>query len=480
MYKEIEELEEQMKNGGRKPASQQMDNLFELPKAASSWDDPTDSTLFDPTKNREAGSVVGAIDPDYSGFEELAKKRRPVRDTSTADLIAMGLSTGLGAMFGQTGVAAKVAGEYGLDRFNKAEKRDQSYDDLLNKIELAKAQTMAKGRKGTKIGGGVANADDPTKNRYLGADGFLHTPTRKKADGTWAKLESDNIYDKPTTKVFSLDTPDGGKVNVVTNGRNQGTSMGSLNAQSKLVPNAKGEMVVINDRTIGDKGLPEDFNKTNIGTNKAAKADFDEIQKTAGTDGYLARYQQADSDLRAASAALGSDGDLDPIFLLTAQRFLGMGMDKGRSLTNDEFAKVEGVNTGLVDKMRNTLIGYKKGRVGSDEVRKQYRRLTALLGNNVAELRNSRIADYNKQMKSRMGDQFQEDKHGIPSVKSGVSGKTQEKDVKKLDKTANELRSDKSIVVPHPTDKRKDGTKRKVRMGYNPQTKKYDRYIGEE
>ncbi len=478
MYNDIEALE---KNLTRKPASKEMDELFSLPKAASKWDDLNDTTLTAPPAKGEGDKIVGGVDPDFTGYDDLISKVKGLkpRDTSMMDLANRGVSTLVGVLGGRASVGMKNAGEYGLDRFNKQEKRADDMESLLMKIQMDKAAKMAAGKKGVKVkGAGGGNADDPTKNRYLGADGYLHTPTRKRSDGTWAQLETDPVYDKPSAQVITVGTSDGGTVNILKD-KNKGLSIGSQNAPAQLVKDAQGNMVPVNTRTVLQSGLPQDFNKTEIGTSPTAKKTYDKISSQYRTDANLARYQQAESDIRAAAAALGSDGELSPAFLLSAQRFLGMGMDKGRSLTNDEFAKVEGVNTGWADKIRNMIIGYKEGKVSSDEVRQEYRKLAALLGTNVSQLRNERIQGYNQQLKDGMGTEFKPEL-AFPAV-GGLTAKKQDSDVKKVEKLSGELRSDKPKVFDYE-EKLPNGTvkKRKVKMGFNPKTGKYDRYLGDE
>jgi hypothetical protein len=464
MYNEIEELEKKMT---RKPAGQ-LDPLFDLP-SSTKWDDPATVGLRNPSSKQD--TMVGAVAPDYSGYDDLEEKIKGLkpRDTSKMDLLSMGLSTAIGSMFGQTGVAAKKAGDFGMERFNKSEKRDDDLEKQLLAIQLARANKQASGKKGQKVSSGGGNAEDPTKNRFLGEDGYLHTPTMKRPDGTWAQLQTDPVYDKPSAQIRTVDESDGSTRNILID-KNRGTSIGSKNAESKLVKNAKGEMVPINTRTVADKGLPENFNSTQMALSPSAQKKYDDVSRRQASDGYLARYQTAASDLRAASAALGSDGELSPGFLLASQRFLGMGMDKGRSLTNDEFAKVEGVNTGLVDKFKNKLIGWKEGKVSSDEVRQEYRKLTALLSTNVEQLRNERINGYNTELKKGLGDEFRPEL-GFGNV-SGISAKQQESDVNKVDKLSNDLKSDKPVIKINPADGRK------VKMVFNPKTKKFE-YAGE-
>lgn len=508
MYNEIEELQKSMT---RKPAAQipiepagidvEGDLAFKggQPQATSkpALSYAQEKKIFDfPSLNApkqgvypaqygggSAEKIVGGKDADYSGYDDFLNKLNGLkpRDTSTADLINMGISTGIGALFGRVGTAAKIAGDYGVDRANKAEKRGDELENLILKLQADKAAKMATAKKGTKLkGGGAMDIGKPYQNKYVDpSTGLEYTPTTiDPQTGLYIQNPAIDTPTKlPTIKTIDQKNYDGSTTQLMAAG-NSAKNIGFQNAQATMTKNAKGEVVPVNSRTVLDNGLPQDFNKTDIGTSPTAKKVYDEVSAQVSRDGALSRYQQAASDLRAASAAIGSDGELSPGFILAAQRFLGMGMDKGRSLTNDEFAKVEGVNSGMVDALRNKLIGYSQGNVKSNEVREEYRKLVALLSTNVEQLRNERIGDFNRQLKQRMGSEYRDDL-ALPTV-GGVTRSIQKKDVDKVNKLSDSLVSDKFIVKEYQK-KNPDGSvmKRKVKWGYNPETKAYDRNLGD-
>jgi hypothetical protein len=82
-----------------------------------------------------------------SSYEPLLKDLEGKRaEPSWIDLAAMGLSTAIGAKYGQLGAAAVPAGKYGIDRAKEIDKRNQSLDDamLKTKAEMARKQTETK------------------------------------------------------------------------------------------------------------------------------------------------------------------------------------------------------------------------------------------------------------------------------------------------------------------------------------------------
>lgn len=378
LYNEIEETERRLT---RKPAAVEdgLSKAFELPAAASKWDDPT-SVLRDPTVNREAGSVVGTIAPDYSGFDDLEKGIRGLkpRDTSTADLVSMGLSAGIGALTGQFGTAAKVAGNYGMDRFNRAEKREDDFEKQIQAIKLARANKLAAGRKGVKIGGGVSNADDPTKNRFLGPDGYLHTPTRKREDNTWAQLEDDPVYDKPSAQIRKIDTPDGGSRDTLID-RNRMTSIGSRNAEVKLVKNEKGETIPVNTRTLLSQGLPEGFNETNIGLNPEAKKDYLDRVNKKNMDPTLRAVEKSDNGIRSALDLIRSDTPLTDTAVI---KYISREMEGGNRSTDADFKAVDEVHRGLYEKLNKSLTNLDTGGLTLTGRKEAETLLVAMLNNN--------------------------------------------------------------------------------------------------
>ena len=89
--------------------------------------------------------TVSSPETPVGGDSDLLARLEALRgrDTSAIDLIAMGLSTGIGAMYGQVGAGAKAAGQYGIQRARDAEKRQFDLEKAIIDLEQRRARQLA-------------------------------------------------------------------------------------------------------------------------------------------------------------------------------------------------------------------------------------------------------------------------------------------------------------------------------------------------
>lgn len=459
MYNEIEQLEQSLKK--RKPAAEVIDmepmdiegdlttpqaslsyaqqkKIFDMPDATK----PTDSNTprYIPSGAVGGGDkIVGGVDPDYSGYDDLLKKLEGLkpRDTSTADLINMGVSTGIGMLFGRTGTGAKVAGEYGIDRFNKAEKRADSIEDLILQIQAQKAAKMAAGKKGTKLkgGAGVDAYGKAYQNRWRDSNGFLRTPQYQNENGQWVKDDSDPVYDVPTIGFKDQKQTDGTITQVAQMG-NQVKTIGGLDPQLKTEKNAKGETVLLNDRTGQISDLGDHFNKTSAGLSPFASTQYKSITDKVNSDPSLRGIKGSYNDMVLGSAALGR-GDIGN--MKVAVKMLASALEKGRMTSDADVRQVSEMNTGLVNYFENKLNTMKEGDKGIEDVRREMESAFSTLYATIGGAYDRGLSPYQKQAQTMLGKEYHPDLAFQSLPKYGR--KEQEKIIDKSMKTAKELMS---------------------------------------
>lgn len=459
MYNEIEELEKSLK--ARQPAAAvplvepeqidvdgslrqdtlaggQQERLFDLPPLPKAKGKGVYPSQYGSPASE---SVVGNVAPDYSGYDDLAAKlkgRQP-RDTSLADLISMGASTGLAALMGRFSVGAKNAGEYGLDRFNKGEKRAETLEDQITQIEAAKAAKMAAGKKGTKVkSGGAADIGKPYQNRYTDpATGIVYTPTTiDEETGLYINDPGIDVpYSHPTVKTLDKKGQDGRLTQYGQMG-NQVKEIGGVLPQLKTEKNALGETALLNDRTGHVQDLGDYFNKTGAGLSPHSDQQYKSISDKKNTDPLLKGLEGSYNDMSLGMSALGR-GDVGNA--LVAVKMAASALEKGRMTSDKDLAQVSNINLGLATKMENILMGMMEGGKVTEPGRRELESLFATLEANTRDSYGRRLGGFNKQAATMLGREWRPELafEGLPKF----TGKKQEKLIETSLKTAKDTMS---------------------------------------
>lgn len=426
-YKEIEELEKML--SGRGPAS-------EKPKPRIIYtNDPVDNSnspinvegeqgprfkeIFPfPDSNRPKDGGVpsvksatlpketlhGYVAPDYSGYDKLIEdiKNKKQRDTSTADLISMGVSTGLGVLFGQTGAAAKTAGAYGLDRFNKAEKKADSLEDMITKLQLARAQQQAKGIKGTKLKAGGSGSANWRSQVRLGPDGRQYWMTNVNPEtGEYVPSNDDIAFSGSNPALKTLHNADGSTREVAMGGSILATTpQGGQAAENKIVEDAEGNKHFANTRSKEVQTLDKGFNTTSLGLSKTDDTDYRMIE---------AKVEPATRDYRkthqAATDGLTALGKADEAGALLALKRAILTLENGQRMSEGDFQFVKGtIGAGYMNKIDSWLGKTLDGKPLSDPERAQLRNLMVGLKNSSVEANDRMLTMHNDMLKKRVKD----------------------------------------------------------------------------
>lgn len=338
--------------------------IFELPAVA----DPKNYQNKVPASSFSSEKIVGGRAPDYSGFDDMINelaKQKP-RDTSNMDLLAMGLTTGLGAMYGQVGAAAKAAGDYGTKRAAAQEKREDDFLKQLNAIRLARAAQMAKGMKGQKVKSGSGSTNWRAQVRR-GADGGLYWMTNVDENGKFVPSDDDMPFTSLTPKTVDLKRPDGSLGQEIVAG-NKAITVGSQNAQMKNIKNAEDQQVLVNTRTGGVQDLGPQFNQTGMKLTPNDQKDYNELRNKKTADDNLERLKGSYDDMVAGMTALGR-GDIGN--MKVSLKMLASALEKGRMTSDADLRQVSDMNMGLSGYFEKKLDAAANGDIGIEEVRKE-------------------------------------------------------------------------------------------------------------
>ncbi len=405
----IEDLNEKLKaiKAGRNPAAvepeaidvdgyipasnqEKVEEIFPTPQANKV--DPNRPSM--PAASWSAEKVVGAKDPDYSGFDDLIKNIPKPRDTSWYDLAAMGISTGIGAMYGQVGTGASVAGKFGAERAKASEQREDDFQKQLMALRLARANQMAKGVKGTKVkaGGGSANWRAQVR---IGEDGRQYWMTNVDPEtGVFVPSESDIAISGVSAKTVDFKKPDGSVGQKMVGGNMQKT-VGAQNAQTKVVEDAEGNKMAFNERTQRLSDLGTDFNRTSMNLTKGDQKDYDTLRDKKVADTDLKKIKGSYDDIVTGATALGR-GDIGN--MKVALKMLASALEKGRMTSDADLRQVSDMNTGLIDYFNKRLDAVSNGDVGIEEVRKEMESAYATIQATGRDAYNRRLQTYNEEL----------------------------------------------------------------------------------
>lgn len=455
MYNEIEQLEENLRN--RKPAS-------EIP--LQDYDRSNDSLSYQPQKDiffskyedarkpnsKEGdkflpsggapGSVVGAVPADYSGYDDLLTKLNGLkpRDTSTADLINMGVSTGIGLLGGRFGTAAKVAGNYGMDRFNKAEKRSDSIEDAIIKLQADRAAKMAAGKKGTKVGGGGAGSAELRK--WTDDEGNVRLSQLQDKNSMWVRDGADPVFKDAPIQTRDLQKPGGGSEQVFTRG-NIALPVGGQLPQLKTEKNAKGEMSLLNDRTGQVKDLGDYFNKTGAGLSPHSDTAYKSISDQKTADPLLKGLEGSYNDMSLGMTAIGR-GDIAGA--LAATKMAASSLEKGRMTSDKDLAQVSSINLGVAKRMESMLASALEGGKLTEDNRRELESLFSMIEANSRDAYTRRVGVFNKKSQTMLGKEWRPDLAFTDLPK--FTGKKQERLIETSMGTAKDVMSTGEFIQP--------------------------------
>ncbi len=348
MYKEIEELEQRL---GRSPASS-VEKIDESkrPINVDVGLDPSSRQLIDygPEKRRSSEGLsryspnsptqTGEIAPDYSGYDDLLKRLEGMKpkDTSTQDLINMGISTGVGLLFGRPAVGAKIAGEYGLDRYNKAEGKTDQLEQMILQLQADRAAKMATGRKGTSNPSGKLHWKEKT---YLNErDGKTYRMDFVDENGNLVPTTDDLPIQAPAAKLASIPNPDGTVEVVGVQGNLRSNNLQGIKPEGKqVVANAEGEKFLVGEHsgnlsTIGGNS----FNKTSRGLTDRDDKYYESIDKEYTKESLPIRNSHAD-----ATSALDALGGGDESGALISLKFSIRSLEGSGKMSDQDYAIVK-------------------------------------------------------------------------------------------------------------------------------------------
>lgn len=484
MYKKIEELEAKINSAGRNPAqaidseaidvdvanrAREQKNILTLPKSTH-FDDDTKARKI-PGASNSGDALVGNVAPDYSGYEHiLANMKRP-KDSSMADLINMGVSTGIGLLGGRGAVGAKIAGEYGLSQAAKREKAEADFEKQLMALNLARANKMATGQKGKVVKGGSSGLSQNQlyKMKYIGHDGLERNYRYVDDKGEPVKDVNDPIANMPTIQYTDRKNSDGSSEQIAKMA-NQQKTVGGQNADTRITKGPNGEPLMANTRTgiatpmKGEADKP--LNLTSGGYTPEIQKSVNKIRDDFVRDTNVNKLEIAHADIRLALDSLPQATGEN---LLLIRRMLGMATDKGRSLTNEEMANVTGLELGLLNKMQAMGSKWTEGQT-TNAIRQAYEKMSVGVERQIQQLYDKKVQQYNDRMKIATGTEYRPEEafKFIPKY----TAKAQMKAVRDVESKAEDLSAgtSKMVEVIDP-----QGNKIKVPVRYNSETKKWDR-----
>lgn len=348
MYKEIEELNKSISRG---PAgTNQTIDETKRPIDVEGSKNSSSRQLIDygPEKRRTSEGLTryspnspaqtGAVAPDYSGYDDLLKRLEGMKpkDTSTQDLINMGISTGVGLLFGRPAVGAKIAGEYGLDRYNRAEKKEDDIENMILKLQADRAAKMATGRKGTSNPSGKLHWKE--KTYYNERDGKTYRMDFVDENGNLVPTTDDLPIQAPSAKLATIPNPDGTSEVVGIQGNLRSNNLQGIKPEGKRVlSNAEGEKFLVGENsgnlsTIGG----DSFNKTSRGLTDRDDKYYESIDKEYTKENMPTRNSHAD-----ASSALDALGGGDEAGALISLKSSIRSLEGGGKMSDQDYAVVK-------------------------------------------------------------------------------------------------------------------------------------------
>jgi hypothetical protein len=450
-YKEIEELEEQMKSG-RSPAQVAANEPIDVdgyipPKPTGARELLPTPEVAKPSNYKSgtmpasqfsAEKVVNGVAPDYSGYDDMLAKMQGMKpkDSSMADLVAMGLSMGVGIAGGQVGAAAKVAGDYGLERAAKSEKRDTDLESMIQKLQLQRAAQMAKGVKGVKVkaGGGSSNWRSQTRP---GADGRLYWMDTVDENGKFVPSETDMPFTAPTTKIQTIHNADGSKKEVAMGGNLiANATEGKLNPKLSTEKNAENQLKGYNPYTNKAESIDSSFDQTGMGLTPDSTADYKDRLNKKNSDPALKASENLDNIGRNALTNLAHG---TPLSALATVKNLSTILEGGYRSTDKDFAAVSGVNLGIANKIENLVLGFKEGGKITDAGRREIELLLSSIMNNNRDYYKRIIKRKNTELHGLLRDEMRPDLEF--KELEGFDGKKQGGNVLKNLETARDFTS---------------------------------------
>lgn len=455
MYNEIEELEQKL---GRKPASMNLEpidvdgvllekkqqdrqkTLFDVPESSK----PKDGQAAVPATSFSSEKIVGGVDPDFSGYDDLLKRIEGLkpRDTAVQDLINMGISTGIGVMFGQTGAGAKVAGQYGLDRYKKAEKKADEIEQMILKIQMDKAAKMAAGKKGQKVKSGSGSANWRAQIR-IGEDGAQYWMTNvDPATGKFVPSKDDQRLTPLSAKMVDLPQPDGSTIKAPMAGNLIGTQPQARKSEAKiLTDDAEGNKMLIGKTTgaptqIGGEG----FNTTSRGISRKDDKYYEGLEKEYTLN--AKHSATANTDAQNAISALGTGDEAGAIVSLKSAI---RAMEQGKMSDKDFDVVRDNLGSSWATKLDAWQGRVLEGQPLNNPQRQVLKNIAATLKANTEREHRRWMDVYNEKLKKVLTPEEFRRLSFRPQLR-GYTSDTQKKDVDSLIKERNQYQADNYVL----------------------------------
>lgn len=440
MYNEIEQLE---RNLTRKPAAIEPDpidvdgelsaqpmakSLLPIPEAAR----PKPGQAMIPDSSRSSEAVVGGRDSDFSGYDDLLKKLEGLkpRDTSNADLINMGVATGIGALFGRVGTGAKIAGEYGLDRASKQEKRSDSMEEMILKLQMDRAAKMAAGKKGTKVkSGGSSNWRAQIR---LGEDGAQYWMTNVNPEtGKYVPSHEDQRLTPLNAKMVTIPHEDGTSSTVPMGGNLMASRAEGYKPETKqITKDAEGNKTLVGKTTgntteIGQPG----FNTTSRGLSEYDDKYYDGIEKE-----YTSKANPTGIANTEAQNALTAIADGNDAGAVVALKSVIRAMEQGKMSDKDFDVVKDNLGSSWSSKLDSWQGRVLDGQPLSSTQRKTLKDIAVTLKSNSEREHNRILSVYNDKLRKVL----KPDEYSRLSLKSQLRGYDPQVQKKEADRVTSE------------------------------------------
>lgn len=353
----------------------------------------------EPGMTANPDGTIGGVAPDYSAFEKLKEELRGAKpkDTSLIDMLSMLVPTAVGAAYGQLGAGAIPAGEWGIQRAKDVEKREQTLEDALRKVDLEMAQARAKGVKGQDVSKGLGGF---RARLWEDDEGNQRISQRMGTDGNWSRGSKDPVYKSATIRYRDEKLPEGGVTQVATRG-NLKTSVGASNPSYRTVKDAEGRVKAFNPRGATIESLGKDFEQTGMGLTPDDTKDYKDIASRVKSDKILTGLESSYNDIVTGTTALGR-GDIGSMKL--AVKSLASALEKGRVVSDRDYQQVAEMNLGVVAQLSEKVNRLKQGDKGIDEIRKEIASAFSVLNTTTQQAYDRRANVYDLEIRRQIGD----------------------------------------------------------------------------
>jgi hypothetical protein len=381
---------------------------------------------------------VGGTPPDFSALEKLKEElggKKP-KDTSWIDLLGMAIPTLVGASVGQLGAGAVPAGEYGIQRGKETEKREQSLEDMITKLDYQMALQKAKGTKGEKLS---ATAGGVRARLWEDDEGNQRLAQKIGPEGTWLRGKKDPVYKSARIQYRDEKRPEGDIVQVATRA-NLKTPVGAFNPSQKTITDAEGRTKAFNPRGMGTgavQSIGKEFEQTGMGLSPKDEKDYENVSSKAMQDPILRGLEGSYNDIVTGTTALGR-GDVGSMKL--AVKSLASALEKGRVVSDRDYEQVANMNLGLLQSFNQKIERAKSGQE-LNSIRQEIASAFSILNESTKVAYERRAQRFDQELQRRIGTDKGLKVQRLPDF----SGKQQRELVLESAKTSQGLMSEKEF-----------------------------------